>query len=158
MEWTRGELAISTDASRLDLAMVHAFLRGSYWAAAIPYEVVERAVAGSMPFGVYHGSRQVGFARVISDRATFAYIADVFIDEAYRGRGLATWLIGTILEHPELQGLRRWMLVTRDAHALYRKFGFEETRQPGNVMERRDPDVYRRAKRPDQSTAEEPAP
>ncbi len=90
--------------------------------------------------------------------ATFAYIADVFIDEEDRGRGLATWLIGTILEHPELQGLRRWMLVTRDAHGLYRKFGFEETRQPGDVMERRDPDVYRRAKRPDPTTPEEPAP
>jgi len=156
MEWTRGDIAISTDASRLDLPAIHAFLRGSYWAAEVPYEVVERAVAGSMPFGVYDGSRQVGFARVITDRATFAYIADVFIDEAYRGQGLATWLIGTILEHPELQGLRRWMLVTRDAHGLYRKFGFEETRQPGNVMERRDPDVYRRAMRPDQTTAEEP--
>jgi GNAT superfamily N-acetyltransferase len=158
MERTRGEFAISTDPSRLDLSTIHRFLRGSYWAAEIPYAVVERAVAGSLPFGVYRGSTQVGFARVITDRATFAYIADVFIEDAYRGRGLGTWLIETILDHPELQGLRRWMLVTRDAHGLYRKFGFQEVRDPASVMERRDPDVYRRAARSDRQTAEEPTP
>jgi GNAT superfamily N-acetyltransferase len=158
MERTRGEFAISTDPSRLDLSTIHRFLRGSYWAAEIPYAVVERAVAGSLPFGVYRGSTQVGFARVITDRATFAYIADVFIEDAYRGRGLGTWLIETILDHPELQGLRRWMLVTRDAHQLYRKFGFEEARNPAGIMERRDPDVYRRAARSDRQTAEEPTP
>jgi ribosomal protein S18 acetylase RimI-like enzyme len=144
MEWVRGEFAISTEESRLDLDMVHAFLRSSYWAAEIPYSVVERAVKGSLPFGVYRGSSQIGFARVITDCATFAYLADVFIDETYRGQGLGEWLIGAILEHPELQGLRRWMLVTRDAQGLYRKFGFEEVRNPASVMERRDPDIYRK--------------
>jgi GNAT superfamily N-acetyltransferase len=145
MEWIRGEFAISTDSSRLDLATIHAFLRSSYWAAEIPFSVVQRAVEGSLPFGVYRGSTQIGFARVITDRATFAYLADVFIDEAYRGQGLGAWLMAAILEHPDLQGLRRWMLVTRDAHELYRKFGFRELRHPARVMERHEPDVYRKA-------------
>jgi GNAT superfamily N-acetyltransferase len=142
MEWTRGEFAISTDQSRLDLAMIHAFLRTSYWAAEIPLSVVQRAIEGSLAFGVYRGSSQIGFARVVTDRATFAYIADVFIEEVYRGQGLGQWLIAVMMEHPDLQGLRRWMLVTRDAHELYRKFGFRELRNPGRVMERHAPDVY----------------
>jgi GNAT superfamily N-acetyltransferase len=143
MEWARGEFAISTDASRLDLPMIHAFLRSSYWAADIPYAVVQRAIEGSLPFGVYRGSRQIGFARVITDRATFAYVADVFIDEAYRGQGLGQWLMTAMSEHPDLQGLRRWMLVTRDAHELYRKVGFRDLRNPASVMERHRPDIHR---------------
>jgi GNAT superfamily N-acetyltransferase len=143
MEWTRGEFAISTDVSRLDLPMIHGFLRGSYWAADIPLAVVQRAIEGSLSFGVYRGSTQIGFGRVITDRATFAYIADVFIDEAYRGQGLGQWLMAAISEHPDLQGLRRWMLVTRDAHELYRKVGFRDLRNPASVMERHRPDIYR---------------
>jgi GNAT superfamily N-acetyltransferase len=143
MEWARGEFAISTDASRLDLPMIHAFLRSSYWAADIPYAVVQRAIEGSLPFGVYRGSTQIGFARVITDRATFAYVADVFIDEAYRGQGLGQWLMTAMSEHPDLQGLRRWMLVTRDAHELYRKVGFRDLRNPASVMERHRPDIHR---------------
>jgi len=144
MEWVRGEFTISTEESRLDLPMIHAFLRSSYWAADIPYEVVQRSVNGSLPFGVYRGARQIGFARVITDRATFAYLADVFIDERYQGQGLGEWLIATVLEHPDLQRMRRWLLTTRDAHGLYRKFGFNDLRNPASVMERHDPDIYRK--------------
>jgi GNAT superfamily N-acetyltransferase len=114
------------------------------WAADIPYAIVQRAIEGSLSFGVYRGSTQIGFARVITDRATFAYIADVFIDEAYRGQGLGQWLMTAISEHPDLQGLRRWMLVTRDAHELYRKVGFRDLRNPASVMERHRPDIYRK--------------
>jgi len=143
MEWVRGAFAISTEESRLDIALIHAYLKSSYWAADIPYEVVQRSVNGSLPFGVYRGASQIGFARVITDRATFAYLADVFIDERYQGQGLGEWLVATVLGHPDLQGLRRWLLMTRDAHGLYRKFGFDDLRNPTSVMERHDPDIYR---------------
>ena len=129
------DVAISTDASRLDLDMVHEFLAASYWAAGISREVVERAVRHSLCFGAYRGDRQVGFARVISDRATHAYISDVFVLPSERGRGAGTRLMAAIMAHPELQGLRRWTLFTRDAHALYRRFGFGDARHPGRLME-----------------------
>ena len=125
-EWKRGEYAISSDPKRLDLGFVHGFLTTSYWAQNISEEAVRRSVEHSLCFGVYHEQTQVGFARVITDRATFAYLADVFITEQHRGRGLGKWLIETIVTHPELSGLRRWILVTRDAHDLYRKCGFRE--------------------------------
>jgi N-acetylglutamate synthase-like GNAT family acetyltransferase len=141
-EWRRNDLVVSTDRARIDLDLVHAFLSRSYWAAGIPREIVERSIRHSVCFGIYRGSRQVGFARVVSDLATFGYLADVFVVEDERGRGLSKWLLQCIREHPALQGLRRWMLATRDAHGLYRRFGFVELNDPGRLMEILDPDVY----------------
>lgn len=139
-----GEFEISTDPSRIDLPLVYGYLTASYWAKGIPEQTVRRSIQHSLCFGVYRGSRQVGFARVISDYATFAYLADVFVLEDCRGRGLAVWLMQCIMDHPELQGLRRWSLVTRDAHGLYRKFGFRELAAPARWMERHDPGIYAR--------------
>ena len=141
-ECKRGEFTISTDASRLDLEMIHDFLTTSYWAAGVPAEVVKRSIEHSLAFGVYHGDGQVGFARVVTDYATFAYLADVFIIEAYRGQGLAKWLVEVIVAQPDLQGLRRWMLATRDAHTLYGKVGFTSINAPERWMERHNPNVY----------------
>jgi GNAT superfamily N-acetyltransferase len=143
-EWTRGEFTVSTDRARIDLDVVHGFLADSYWAKGIPRDVVRRSIENALCFGIYHADRQVGFARVITDRATFAYLGDVFVLEAYRGQGLAAWLLGVIQSHPELQGLRRWVLLTRDAHALYRKAGWSEVAAPDRYMERWFKDVYRR--------------
>jgi len=137
-EWRRDGYVISTDASRLDLRVVHDFLKTSYWAAGVPFEVVERSVRNSMVFGVYSGEEQVGFARVVTDRATFAYLADVFVLETHRGRGVGKWLMKTIFSHPDLQGLRRFMLATRDAHELYRRHGFDDLGSPQIFMERKD--------------------
>jgi len=145
VERTVGGFLISTDAARLELDVIHNFLSTqSYWAEGVPREVVARSIATSLCFGVYDGAKQVGFARVVSDYATFAYLADVFVLEAYRGRGLSKALMETVMSHPHLQGLRRWLLGTADAHGLYRKFGFAEPRYPERQMERGDPDVYRR--------------
>lgn len=140
--WARDGFAISTDRTRLDLDTIHGFLTEAYWSRGIPREVVARSILGALCFGVYEGERQVGFARVVTDRATFAYIGDVFILEHWRGRGLGTWLIETILGHPELQGLRRWSLATRDAQALYAKFGFAPIADPSKRMERTEPGAY----------------
>jgi GNAT superfamily N-acetyltransferase len=145
MEWTRDGFLISTDPSRLDRDAVHRFLAGSYWAKGIPRSVVERSIDNSMAFGLYEGSVQVGFARVITDRATFAYLADVFVLESRRSRGLAKWLVQTILGHPDLRGLRRWVLVTRDAQGLYRQFGFREVEDAARYMEIVDRNVYNRS-------------
>jgi GNAT superfamily N-acetyltransferase len=144
--WSKGGFEISTDPERIDLAVVHGFLTASYWAQGIPVETVQRSIENSICFGVYHGSRQVGFARIISDQATFAYLADVFILPSHRGRGLSRWLMECIMAHPGLQGLRRWMLATRDAHGLYAKFGFTPLQKPGRWMEFHHPDVYADAK------------
>jgi GNAT superfamily N-acetyltransferase len=143
-EWKRGEFTISTETARLDLKVIHEFLTTSYWAAGIPLEVVKRSIEHSLPFGVYQGDRQVGFARLITDYATFAYLADVFIIKDYGGQGLAKWLVEVIVAHPDLQGLRRWMLATRDAHTLYSKVGFVEIKSPERWMERHHTDVYAR--------------
>ena len=143
-EWHRGEYAVSTDPARLDLDLVHGFLTASYWARGIPPEVVRRSVEGSLTFGLYHGARQVGFARAVTDGATFAYVADVFVLEEERGHGLATWLMECVAAHPDLQGLRRWMLATRDAAGLYRKVGFVPLGNPERWMERHFLDVYQR--------------
>jgi GNAT superfamily N-acetyltransferase len=137
-EWRHEGYVISTDASRLDLRAVHDFLKDSYWATGVPFEVVARSVEGSVVFGVYHGGTQVGFARIVTDRATFAYLADVFVLDGHRGRGVGGWLLQAILSHPELQGLRRWMLATRDAHELYRRYGFDDLASPEIFMERKD--------------------
>ncbi len=135
---------ISTDPSRLDVALIHGWLsQSSYWAKGIPRDVVERSVAHSLNFAVHHRTDgQVAFARVITDRATFAYLADVFVLDAHRGKGLSKRLMETILAHPDLQGLRRWLLATRDAHELYARFGFSLPKVSGRLMERRNPDVY----------------
>jgi GNAT superfamily N-acetyltransferase len=120
------EYEISTDPSRLDVERVHRFLSTeAYWSPGVAREVVERSIEHSMPFGVYLGDEQVGFARVVTDRATFAWVADVYIEAGHRGHGLGKRLVAAMLEHPELQGLRRWMLGTADAHGLYRQFGFD---------------------------------
>jgi len=141
-----GKFLISTDRSMLDLGVIHGFLAESYWAAGVSRETVARSIENSLGFGVYHGAQQIGFARVISDYATFAYIADVFVVEPYRGRGLAKELMATILAHPDLQGLRRWNLGTRDADALYAQFGFKSVENRGRVMmELLDPDAHWRS-------------
>jgi GNAT superfamily N-acetyltransferase len=144
MIWERPPYRISDQPEAVDVVLVHEFLAKSYWARGIPRETVARGIAHSLPFSVFLGERQVGFARVVTDRATFAYLADVFVVEDARGRGLAAWLVATILGHPELQRLRRWLLVTRDAHGLYRKFGFAAVADPSMLLTRHDPDVYTR--------------
>ncbi len=146
-EWRRGDFVISTDPSRLDRSLVARFLAGSYWAKGIPQEVVDRSIKSSLCFGLYHGQKQLGFARVITDFATFAYLADVFVVETSRGEGLGVWLMEVIMGHPRLQNLRRWMLVTRDAHGLYEKFGWRSLENPERIMEIVDPDIYERKSR-----------
>ena len=135
MEWQRDGYIISDDPSRLDVDVIHGFLAASYWASGIPRDVVERSIAGSLPFGLYApDGRQVGFARAITDRATFCWVCDVFVLSEERGRGLGVWLMETVVAHPELEGLRRFVLATRDAHGLYRKVGFAELPEPGRFM------------------------
>jgi len=145
MFWQKDEYTISTDPLRLDIPYIHAWLSGrSYWAEGIPLETVIVAIRGSLCFGVYLGDRQIGMARVITDKATFGYLADVFIDEQYRGQGLSKWLMDTILSHPELQGLRNWLLLTKDAHGLYARSGFGPHAYPERIMIKSDPDIYKR--------------
>jgi GNAT superfamily N-acetyltransferase len=140
---TREPYRLSTDPSQLDLQAVHGFLSTSYWSTGLPFEVLQRAVAGSLCTGLFHGAQQVGFARVVTDRATFAYLADVYVLEAHRGQGLSKWLVGFLLDDPQLQGLRRVLLATRDAHGLYTRFGFRPLSAPDRLMEVFRPDVYR---------------
>jgi GNAT superfamily N-acetyltransferase len=138
----REDYLISTDSALLDVEVIHNYLHQSYWAAGIPIEIVQRSIANSLCFGIYKNAAQIGFARVISDYATFAYLADVFILESFRGQGLSKWLMEMIISHPQLQGLRRWMLATRDAHELYQKYGFTALKTPANCMEITVPDIY----------------
>jgi GNAT superfamily N-acetyltransferase len=138
---------IDTDLARLDYPAIQRFLAGSYWAKDIPLEVVEAACAGSVCFGLHAreergGWEQVGFGRVVTDAATFGYLADVYVLEAHRGRGLSKWLVECVLSHPRLQHFRRWMLATRDAHGLYARFGFEPLGDPGKFMEIARPGLY----------------
>jgi GNAT superfamily N-acetyltransferase len=147
VEERRDNFLISTDPSRLDARAIHAYLDRSYWAADIPIDVVERAIRGSLCFGLYDGDQQIGFARTVTDRATFAYLADVYVLESYRGRGLATWMMRVIMAHPDLQGLRRFSLATKDAHGLYAQFGFAPLAHPDRHMEIARPDVYRADRR-----------
>lgn len=144
MEWTRDEYTISTNKEKIDLNYVHQFLTHSYWAENIPIEVVRRSIQGALCFGVYHKEQQIGFARVVTDEATFAYLADVFIDENFRGRSLSKWLMETIMSYPTLQGLRRFMLATRDAHGLYKQFGFTPLNNADRWMQIHHPDVYQK--------------
>lgn len=144
-EHHRDGFLISTDPALLDAQVIHAFLTRAYWSEGIPLETVRRALQGSLCFGLYDGSRQIGLARVITDSTTFAYLCDVYVLEEYRGQGLGHWLIGCVIESPQLQGLRRWMLVTRDAHGLYRQAGFSELASPEGYMEIVRPGIYRKA-------------
>ncbi|WP_394791396.1 GNAT family N-acetyltransferase [Rhodoferax sp.] len=137
----RGAYSISTDPDRMDMAAVHAYLAQSYWSPGISRERVERAAANSLVFGMFHAGQQVGFARVVTDKTSFAYLADVYILEAHRGQGLSKWLMQTILGHADLQGLRRFLLATRDAHGLYAQFGFSPLANPDRLMEMRRPAV-----------------
>ena len=143
VEYRRGDFLISTDRGRLDLDVIHRFLTDCYWAKGIPREVVSRSIEHSLCFGVYDGSgAQIGFARVVSDFATVGYLGDVFVLESHRGRGLSKWLMECIMRHPALQNLRRWILLTRDAHGLYAQFGFATVKALERYMELHRPDVY----------------
>jgi GNAT superfamily N-acetyltransferase len=139
---TRAEYRITTDPAAVDLDAVHAFLSTSYWSEGIPRPLLARAVAGSLPFSLFHDTQQIGFARVVSDGATFAYLMDVYVLEAYRNQGLGQWLMSIVMSHPALQGLRRIALGTRDAHTLYARFGFEPLRAPERHMEIIRPGLY----------------
>jgi GNAT superfamily N-acetyltransferase len=136
-EWRQGRALVSTDPERLDLAVVHGFLTTAYWSPGVSLETVQRSIEYSIPFGVYVDERQVGFARVISDRATYAYLADVFTVPEARGQGLARFLLECIAAHPQLQGLRTWALFTRDAHGLYEKMGFMRGQMQDRLMVRK---------------------
>jgi GNAT superfamily N-acetyltransferase len=135
VELTREQYAISTDPRRLDIDAIHAFLSRSFWAEGISRELVAKSIANSLCFGLFDGKSQVGFARVVTDRATYAYLCDVYVLESHRGRGLGKWLIDAVMSHPDLQGLRRFQLVTRDAHSLYARHGFAAPANPDRHME-----------------------
>ena len=137
-------IVVDSDPGRLDLDAIHGFLASSYWARGIPRETVERALRNSLCFGLYEDGRQVGFARVVTDQATFAYLCDVFVLESHRGQGLGKKLVSAIAADARLEGLRRWVLVTRDAHELYARFGFTPLAAPERFMELHDPEVYTR--------------
>ena len=142
-EYRHGEFLISTNRERLDVDVIHGFLTNCYWAKGIPREVVERSIEHALCFGIYDGKgAQIGFARVISDFATIAYVGDVFVLETHRGRGLGEWLMQCITQHAALQGLRRWILTTRDAHGLYAQVGFTPVKAPERFMELHRPNVY----------------
>ena len=142
-EWQRDGFTISTDPARLDLDGIYAYLGNSYWASGIPRDVFERSVRHALCFGIYEGARQVGFARVVTDFASVAFVGVVFVLETWRGRGLCRWLMEVMMAHPELQGFRRWILLTQDAHGLYEKFGFTTLEDAGRWMEKWAPDVYK---------------
>jgi GNAT superfamily N-acetyltransferase len=145
VEQSKDGYLLSTDKQKLDTSVIHQYLsKDSYWAANVPMEVILRSIENSLCFGIYHHNAQVGFARVVTDKATFAYLADVFILPAHRGKGLSKWLVGFIHAHPELQGLRRWLLGTRDAHGLYRQLGWTDISPElaARFMQRHFPDVY----------------
>jgi|SRR5271154_4479202 len=147
MNWYKEKFIISDEKNKLHAEYIHNYLSNkSYWAENIPLETVKKSIEGSICFGMYEkeNEKQIGFARVVTDKATFAYLADVFIDEDYRGKGLSKWLMEVIMSYHELQGLRRWMLGTRDAHSLYEKFGFEALENPKRVMHIYNAGVYKK--------------
>lgn len=143
LERERDGFTISTDLRRFNLGQVHALITATYWAAGIPKDTVARSLTGSLCFGLFQGAEQIGLARVVTDRATYAYLCDVIISEPFRGRGLGHWLMETVMTHPDLAGVRRFQLVTRDMHALYAAFGFKASDHPAGHMEIRRPDIYR---------------
>ena len=136
--------SLSFDPAELDLDVIHGFLTTSYWSPGIPRETVARAIAGSLCVGAYRERRQIGFARVVSDRATFAYLADVFVLDGARGEGIGRAMVRALMEHPELQGLRRWFLATLDAHGVYETLGWQPVAHPERLLEITVPDIYRR--------------
>ncbi|MBL7714527.1 MAG: GNAT family N-acetyltransferase [Bdellovibrionales bacterium] len=148
VRWEKENFAVSTDPKMLDVESIHAFLSRSYWAEGIPLSVVRKSVQNSLGFGLYLSDegrfRQIGFARVVSDYATFAYLGDVYVLEEYRGKGLSKWLMDCVVAHPQLQGLRRFCLGTKDAHGLYMRYGFEVIKAPENWMEIKKPNLYKR--------------
>ena len=143
MKVYRGKFSIDTERARLDLNVIQSFLNiESYWAQERTLEQIKTSIENSICFGLYDGTAQIGFARVVSDQATFAYLGDVFILDGFRSQGLSKWLMETLLEHPDLQNLRRWILATRDAHGLYKQFGFNDLKHPDRWMERPAPNAY----------------
>ncbi|HEX4851598.1 MAG TPA: GNAT family N-acetyltransferase, partial [Puia sp.] len=145
MEWRKDKFRISTKKKELDVDYIHHFIaEKSYWAQKVPREIVRKSIEGSVCFGLYDGKQQIGFARVVTDKATFGYLADVFVDESYRGHGLGVWLMEVIMSHPKLQGFRNWMLSTKDAHGLYAKVGFKPLETPERIMRINVPDIYSR--------------
>lgn len=153
MEQRQENYLLSTDRSRLQVSRIHAFLsKQAYWCLDIPEDVVKRAIENSLCFGLYDlgpaDQPQIGFARVVTDAATFAWICDVYIETEHRGRGLSKWLTKTVLVHPDLVGLRRVCLATKDAHGLYAQYGFQVTQTPGNWMEIKDNEIYKKTKSP----------
>ena len=145
--WQRDEYEIDTDPARLDLDLTYRFLsEEAYWSQGVPREILERAVGNSMVFGAYKDGGQAGFVRVVSDKATFAWICDVFVLPEHRGQGLGKYLMECVMAHPDLQGLRRWMLATRDAHGLYQQYGFTELHDATRFMEKWDPEIYKRGR------------
>ena len=143
MNFTKDRFYISTEKEKMDIDLIHSFLTRSYWAEGISKEIVRRSIQGALCFGVFENDKQVGFARMITDKATFAYLADVFIIEEYRGLGLSKWLMEFIMSYPDLQGLRRMILATRDAHELYKKFGFTPLNNVDRWMHIHHPDIYK---------------
>lgn len=145
-ETKQGEYMVSTDPAKLDAVKAHAFLTTAYWSEGIPLGVVKTALENSLCFGLYHKGQLVGLSRVVTDYATFAYLCDVYVLEAHRGKGLGHWLVECVMTHPELQNLRRFVLTTRDAHGVYANFGFTGLKPVTveRMMERHDPDVYKR--------------
>ncbi len=148
------DCTISTDSARLDIPLIHTFLRESYWARNIPLSIVERSIRNSLCFGAFIGDQQIAFARVITDYATFGYLADVFVLPEYRGRGVSKKLIAAIRAHPDLQGLRRLVLATQDAHGLYAQFGFQPLVHPEYFMTVHNPDIYARSETPESLAAQ----
>ena len=144
MDLIKDGYSISMEKEKMDIDLIHSFLNRTYWAEGISKEIIRRSIEGSMCFGVFENDKQVGFARMITDKATFAYLADVFIIEEYRGRGLSKWLMKVIMSHPDLQGLRRMIHATKDAHGLYKQFGFTPLINVDRWMQILDPDVYKR--------------
>ena len=147
IEFHRNKFTVSTDPRRLDVKAIHDFLTRCYWSEGIPRKTVERAVEHSLCFGLFDGKQQIGFARVVSVHATYAYLCDVYVLESYRGKGLGAWLMSCVKKHPDLQGLRRFTLLTRDAHGLYRKFGFAAAKHPSRYMEIHNADIYKKSKK-----------
>jgi GNAT superfamily N-acetyltransferase len=142
-QYERGSYVVSSDPGRLDVSAIHRFLSTSYWADSIPIDLVRRSLDASLCFGLYAPEGQIGLVRVITDRATFAYLCDVYVLPAYQGQGLGQWLMQCVTGSPQLQGLRRWLLVTRDAHGLYEQAGFSVAANPERIMEIVRPGLYR---------------
>ncbi|MFC1828986.1 GNAT family N-acetyltransferase [Thermodesulfobacteriota bacterium] len=142
MKWQRDHFTVTDNRDDLDIELIHGFLSNSYWAKGIPVDIVKKSIDNSLCFGLFDDGNQIGFGRAITDRVTFAYMADVFVVVSHRGLGLGKWLVSCILDHPDLQGLRRWILATLDAHGLYEKFGFNPLSEPERLMEINRPNLY----------------